>query len=141
MHMTHLILPTILCCGIAYLLCGIPFGLLVTKARGIDIRKVGSGNIGTTNVARAAGVGASALTLLLDAGKGFVSMMIGRLLIPALGPELRVVRHQLVDGRPYPCHYFLDRHPFLILGLMPWAFRISRACFSVLAVSCHCCAI
>ena len=85
MHMTRLIFPTILCCVIAYLLCGIPFGLLVTKARGIDVRKVGSGNIGTTNVARAAGVGASALTLLLDAGKGFVSMVVGRHLIPALG--------------------------------------------------------
>ena len=82
--MDRLILPTLLCCLIAYLLCGIPFGLLITKAMGIDVRAVGSGNIGTTNVARAAGKGASALTLLLDAGKGYVSMTIARLLIPAL---------------------------------------------------------
>ena len=85
MTMTSLILPTILSCIIAYLLCGIPFGLLVARAHGVDVRKVGSGNIGTTNVARAAGVGASGLTLLLDAGKGFVSMMIARLIIPAMG--------------------------------------------------------
>ena len=85
MTMERLILPTVLCCVIAYFLCGIPFGLLITKAKGIDIRKVGSGNIGSTNVARAAGVGASALTLALDAGKGFVSVMIAKLLIPVLG--------------------------------------------------------
>ena len=85
MTMDRLILPTILSCVIAFLLSGIPFGLLITKAKGIDIRKVGSGNIGSTNVARAAGVRASGLTLLLDAGKGFASMMIARLLIPAMG--------------------------------------------------------
>ena len=85
MTMTSLILPTVLSCIIAYLLCGIPFGLLVARAHGVDVRKVGSGNIGTTNVARAAGVGASGLTLLLDAGKGFGSMMIARLIIPAMG--------------------------------------------------------
>ena len=85
MTMARLIFPTILSCIIAYLLCGIPFGLLVARAHGVDVRKVGSGNIGTTNVARAAGVGASGLTLLLDAGKGFVSMMIARLIIPAMG--------------------------------------------------------
>ena len=85
MTMARLIFPPILSCIIAYLLCGIPFGLLVARAHGVDVRKVGSGNIGTTNVARAAGVGASGLTLLLDAGKGFVSMMIARLIIPAMG--------------------------------------------------------
>ena len=82
--MQRLIIPTLLSCVIAYLLCGIPFGLLVAKARGIDVRKVGSGNIGTTNVARAAGVGASALTLLLDAGKGVVSMLLAKHLIPVM---------------------------------------------------------
>lgn len=76
------ILPTILCCCLAYLLCGIPFGLLIARLRGVDVRKVGSGNIGTTNVARSVGVVASGLTLLLDAGKGFVSMELARHLIP-----------------------------------------------------------
>lgn len=76
------ILPTILCCCLAYLLCGIPFGLLIAHLRGVDVRKVGSGNIGTTNVARSVGVVASGLTLLLDAGKGFVSMELARRLIP-----------------------------------------------------------
>lgn len=57
----------------SYLLGSIPFGLLVARAAsGKDVRAVGSGNIGATNVARAAGRGAAAMTLALDAAKGFV---------------------------------------------------------------------
>ena len=55
---------------VTFLVCGIPFGKLIARAKGVDIQKVGSGNIGTTNVAREVGKGAAALTLLLDAGKG-----------------------------------------------------------------------
>ena len=69
-------LPIIACvvaCVLTYFICGIPFGLIVASvASGVDVRKVGSGNIGTTNVLRAAGKGAGALTLLLDAAKGFI---------------------------------------------------------------------
>jgi acyl phosphate:glycerol-3-phosphate acyltransferase len=55
----------------AYLIGSIPFGLLLTRLLGGgDVRKVGSGNIGATNVARAAGLIAGIATLLLDAGKG-----------------------------------------------------------------------
>lgn len=55
----------------AYLLGSIPFGLLLGKlVSGKDVRRVGSGNIGATNVARAAGAGAGLLTLLLDVAKG-----------------------------------------------------------------------
>ncbi len=55
----------------AYLLGSIPFGLLLTRAFGRgDVRKVGSGNIGATNVTRAAGLFAGVLTLALDAAKG-----------------------------------------------------------------------
>lgn len=66
MLMTFLAIPLI-----AYFLGSIPFGLLLTKAFGRgDVRKVGSGNIGATNVARAAGLLAGALTLVLDVAKG-----------------------------------------------------------------------
>ena len=59
----------------AYLLGAIPFGLLITRLAGIgDIRKMGSGNIGATNVLRSASKGMAALTLLLDGGKGFVAV-------------------------------------------------------------------
>lgn len=61
--------------AIAYLLGSIPFGLLVVKAAGGgDIRAAGSGNIGAANVARNAGAGAGVLTLLLDAGKGYLAV-------------------------------------------------------------------
>ncbi|MSP77164.1 MAG: glycerol-3-phosphate 1-O-acyltransferase [Rhodospirillaceae bacterium] len=71
-----------------YALGSIPFGLLLTRAAGLgDIRKVGSGNIGATNVLRVGGKGLAAATLLLDAAKGLVAVLIARQfgLEPALG--------------------------------------------------------
>lgn len=63
--------------GIAYLCGSIPFGLIVARfATGKDVRTVGSGNIGATNVARAAGRAAAAATLTLDALKGFVPVVL-----------------------------------------------------------------
>jgi glycerol-3-phosphate acyltransferase PlsY len=64
--------------AIGYLLGSIPFGLLLTRAIGVDIRKVGSGNIGTTNVLRTGNKGLAAATLLLDAGKGAAAVLIGQ---------------------------------------------------------------
>ena len=62
---------------VAYILGSIPFGLLVVKAfGGADIRRVGSGNIGAANVTRNAGPIAGALTLLLDAAKGYFAVWI-----------------------------------------------------------------
>lgn len=62
-----------------YLLGSVPFGVLVARRMsGLDVRQVGSGNIGATNVARAAGKGAGALTLLLDAGKGALPVVAAR---------------------------------------------------------------
>ncbi|MGZ6142135.1 MAG: glycerol-3-phosphate acyltransferase, partial [Myxococcales bacterium] len=63
--------------ALAYLCGSIPFGLLVARAAtGKDVRTVGSGNIGATNVARAAGKPAAIATLLLDAGKGLVPVLL-----------------------------------------------------------------
>jgi len=56
----------------AYLLGSIPFGLIIGRARGVDIRKTGSCNIGATNVMRSVGKGWGVLTLLLDALKGYL---------------------------------------------------------------------
>ncbi|GIV03268.1 MAG: glycerol-3-phosphate acyltransferase 2 [Fimbriimonadales bacterium] len=57
---------------IAYLIGGIPFGFLVGKLYGVDIRSVGSGNIGATNVWRTLGPVAGLAVLLLDIAKGYV---------------------------------------------------------------------
>jgi glycerol-3-phosphate acyltransferase PlsY len=61
---------------IAYLIGSIPFGLLVGKARGIDVRTAGSGNIGATNVGRLLGGKFFALVFTLDVLKGLAPMLI-----------------------------------------------------------------
>ena len=62
---------------IAYLIGSIPFGLLLTRAAGLgDIRAIGSGNIGATNVLRTGRKGLAAATLLLDGLKGFVAVVL-----------------------------------------------------------------
>jgi len=64
---------------IAYLLGSVPFGVMIARARGgVDLRRVGSGNIGATNVLRAVGKGAAALALLGDIGKGAAAVALGR---------------------------------------------------------------
>jgi len=63
----------------AYLLGSIPFGVLITRAMGLgDVRNIGSGNIGATNVLRTGNKGAAVATLLLDAGKGAIAVLVAR---------------------------------------------------------------
>src|SRR5260370_22842770 len=62
---------------LGYLMGSIPFGLLLTRAAGLgDIRAIGSGNIGATNVLRTGHKGLAAATLILDALKGFAAVLI-----------------------------------------------------------------
>lgn len=69
------LLPSVV---IAYLLGSIPFGLILTRATGAgDLRKIGSGSIGATNVLRTGRRGLAAATLVLDAAKGAVAVVIG----------------------------------------------------------------
>jgi acyl phosphate:glycerol-3-phosphate acyltransferase len=67
---------------LSYLLGSIPFGVVITRLMHLgDLRKIGSGNIGATNVLRTGNKGAAALTLALDAGKGAVAVLIARALL------------------------------------------------------------
>lgn len=80
--------------AMAYLLGSIPFGyLLVRFFRKEDVRATGSGNIGATNVARAGGKGLGLLTLLLDALKGYLAVVIAMHLAPSTlhGPSTLAV--------------------------------------------------
>jgi acyl phosphate:glycerol-3-phosphate acyltransferase len=83
----------------SYLLGAVPFGLLITRIfSGTDVRNVGSGNIGATNVMRAAGKGAAVLTLLADALKGFAPVCLaqaitGNSLVTALCGAAAVLGH------------------------------------------------
>lgn len=70
---------TVLALVIGYLLGSIPFGLLLTRLAGKgDIRDIGSGNIGATNVLRTGAKGLAAATLALDAAKGAVAVMVAQ---------------------------------------------------------------
>jgi glycerol-3-phosphate acyltransferase PlsY len=66
---------------IGYLLGSIPFGLVLTRALGLgNLREIGSGNIGTTNVLRTGSKAAAAATLILDGGKGAAAVLLARFL-------------------------------------------------------------
>ncbi len=72
-----------------YLLGSIPFGLLLALAFGAgDIRKIGSGNIGTTNVLRTGRKGLAVATLLLDAGKGAAAVLLARHFAPGTNVDV-----------------------------------------------------
>jgi len=86
--------------GAAYLLGSVPFSFLVARWFGVkDVRQVGSGNVGATNVMRSAGKGAGLLALALDAGKGaLVAWLAGLVepetsIIPALAAAAAVLGH------------------------------------------------
>jgi glycerol-3-phosphate acyltransferase PlsY len=83
-----------------YLIGSVPFGLLLTKAAGLgDIRQVGSGNIGATNVLRTGRKGLAAATLILDGLKGAVAVLLARYF---LGDQDLVVGTAAVLGHLFP---------------------------------------
>lgn len=73
--------------ALGYLLGSVPFGLLLTRLTGAgDLRAIGSGNIGATNVLRTGRKGLAAATLLLDLAKGFAAVWLARAIAPDLAP-------------------------------------------------------
>lgn len=74
---------------VGYLLGSIPTGYVVARAKGVDIRSAGSGNIGATNVFRNLGTPAGILVLLVDAAKGWIAVLIGmRMIWPWIAPDV-----------------------------------------------------
>lgn len=87
----------------AYFLGSIPFGLLLTKALGRgDVRKVGSGNIGATNVARAAGLLAGIFTLVLDVTKGTAAVLLAEKLSNGSATWMMVAAFAALLGHCFP---------------------------------------
>lgn len=86
--MTGDLLSALLALALGFLLGSVPFGLLLTRAAGLgDIRAVGSGNIGATNVLRTGNKGLAAATLLLDGLKGAGAVWLAAALLgPAFAP-------------------------------------------------------
>jgi len=82
----------------AYLIGSIPFALLLARRHGIDVRRVGSGNVGATNVLRTVGARAALVTVLLDVAKGTMAVVVAQQLadapvVPVLGALAAIVGH------------------------------------------------
>ncbi len=94
---------------LAYLFGSLPTGFLVAKAKGVDIRTVGSKNMGATNVFRVLGKGPGILVLLVDALKGALAVLLLPLLFARLAPQAATVGLPLtaalcaVLGHNYTC--------------------------------------
>lgn len=90
----------ILASVLGYLLGSVPFGIVITRALGLgDLRAIGSGNIGATNVLRTGHKGAALATLILDAAKGAIAVLIARF---ALGEDAA----QMAGGMAFLGHLF-----------------------------------
>jgi acyl phosphate:glycerol-3-phosphate acyltransferase len=89
--------------AVAYLIGSIPFSFLVARAFGVhDVRQVGSGNVGATNVLRSAGKTAGALALLLDLGKGAAASALAGRLAPGAAALPAAAAVAAVVGHMYP---------------------------------------
>ena len=81
-------MTTYLLIAAGYLLGSIPFGVILTRLFGAgDLRQIGSGNIGATNVLRTGRKGLAAATLILDGAKGAVAVLLARHFMPDLGDQ------------------------------------------------------
>ena len=99
----EIFLPPTLCFLLAYALGAIPFGLLLTRAAGLgDVRQIGSGNIGATNVLRTGKKGLAAATLLLDAAKGAGAVLIAGAIWPDLPQAAGIAAIGAFLGHLYP---------------------------------------
>jgi glycerol-3-phosphate acyltransferase PlsY len=132
---------------VAYLLGSIPTGFLVAKARGVDIRTVGSGNIGATNAFRVLGKGFGIFVLLMDALKGWVAVQIGAALVAKLlpGPPLEYLRITAgvaaILGHNFTCwlHFKggkgIATSAGVLIALVPLALVIILSIFIILFVT------
>jgi len=78
--------------AVGYLLGSIPFGIILTRLFGAgDLRQIGSGNIGATNVLRTGRKGLAAATLILDGAKGAVAVLLARHFVPELGDHAAMI--------------------------------------------------
>ena len=97
---------------VGYVAGSVPFGWLIGRARGVDLRKLGSGNIGATNAFRMLGKGIGTVVLLIDVMKGllpclFLPALVAGVFPESQAPELQTL-HMLIGvsailGHNYPC--------------------------------------
>ena len=85
----------------AYLMGSIPFAQLLSRRRGIDLRRVGSGNVGATNVLRTLGVRPAVVAMMLDAVKGTVAVLIAQRLSNGVAAQVAAGLASMI-GHVYP---------------------------------------
>ena len=129
---------------VAYLLGSIPTGYLVAKARGVDIRTVGSGNIGATNAFRVLGKGFGIFVLLMDALKGWVAVQVGASVVSQLLPGAPIEYLRItagiaaILGHNFTCWLNfkggkgIATSAGVLIALVPWALLIILSIFIIL---------
>ncbi|KQR73467.1 glycerol-3-phosphate 1-O-acyltransferase PlsY [Rhizobium sp. Leaf341] len=131
-------LPTLGFLLFGYLLGSIPFGLILTRAAGLgDVRKIGSGNIGATNVLRTGNKKLAAATLLLDALKGTLAAAVGAYL---LGPDAGIAAgfgaflgHLFPVWLGFKGGKGIATYIGVLLGLAPVVVLVFAACWLLVA--------
>jgi acyl phosphate:glycerol-3-phosphate acyltransferase len=125
---------------VAYLLGSIPFGFLVAKAKGVDIRSAGSGNIGATNAMRVLGKPAGIFVLIMDCAKGYVAVWFCNMVLKApQETDFVIAGIFAVLGHNYPCWLKfkggkgIATSAGVFLALAPWAALVALVIF-ILAV-------
>ena len=125
----------------AYLFGAVPFGLLVAKSRGVDIRTQGSGNIGATNVFRCVGKGWGVFTFALDALKGFIPAFVFPML-GTLDPEYGVLFGMAaILGHSFPVYLKFKggkgvaTSAGMLLGVAPLAVGIGFLCWILFMIT------
>jgi len=137
--------------ALAYLLGSIPTGFIVAQVKGVDIRAVGSGNIGATNVLRTLGKPAGILVLLVDMLKGWLAVVVlTRLVLGAFGLTANGAAREVDEiiagigailGHNYTCWLQfkggkgIATSAGVLLALVPWALLIIMAIWIVVCVA------
>ena len=122
---------------LSYLLGSIPFGLVITRMLGLgDLRQIGSGNIGATNVLRTGHKGAAAATLILDAAKGAVAVLIARAMVGEDAAQLAALCSFLGHLFPVWLRFRGGKGVATFLGtLLALDWRVGLACCATWALA------
>lgn len=128
-------LPALLVGVLAYALGSIPFSFLVARAFGVaDVRRVGSGNVGATNVLRSAGKTAGLLAFVCDAAKGAAAVSLAALAFPGRPALTALAAVASVVGHMYPVWLRFEGGKGVATGLGAFAPLVPKAALAALLV-------
>lgn len=115
---------------IGYLLGSIPFGMVIARWMNLgNLREIGSGNIGATNVLRTGNKGAAALTLILDAAKGAAALLLARYMAGEDAAQLAAIMAMIGHCMPVWLNFKGGKGVATFLGIMlAYAWPIGAAC-------------